>query len=101
MSKIKLCKPFDAADYLENEDDYALYLQSSFEEDPGDGSLIRSAILDIAKAKGMAEVAKESGLTREGLYKALGPAGNPKFGTITKILSALGIELRPIVVTQV
>lgn len=78
-----------------------MYLQSCFEDDPGDGSLIKSAILDIAKAKGMAEVARESGLTREGLYKALGPAGNPKFGTVTKILSALGIELRPIVAPQI
>lgn len=97
----KLCKPYDAVDFLESKEDYALYLQSCFEEDPGDGSLIKSAILDIAKAKGMVEVARESGLTREGLYKALGPAGNPKFGTVTKILSALGIELRPIVAPQI
>ena len=96
MNKIKLCKPYDPVDYLESKEDYALYLQSCFED-----SLIKSAILDIAKAKGMAEVARESGLTREGLYKALGPAGNPKFGTVTKILSALGIELRPIVAPQI
>ena len=101
MNEIKLCKPYDPVDYLESKEDYALYLQSCFAEDPGDGSLIKSSILDIAKAKGMAEVARESGLTREGLYKALGPAGNPKFGTVTKILSALGIELRPIVVQQI
>lgn len=96
MKRPKLCKPYDPVDYLESKEDFALYLQSCFEDDPGDGSLIKSALL-----KGMAEVARKSGLTREGLYKALGPAGNPKFGTVTKILSALGIELRPIVAPQI
>ena len=91
MKRPKLCKPYDPVDYLESKEDFALYLQSCFEDDPGDGSLIKSALLDIAKAKGMAEVAR----------KALGPAGNPKFGTVTKILSALGIELRPIVAPQI
>ena len=63
MKRPKLCKPYDPVDYLESKEDFALYLQSCFEDDPGDGSLIKSALLDIAKAKGMAEVARKSGLT--------------------------------------
>ena len=80
MNKIKLCKPYDPVDYLESKEDYALYLQSCFEDDPGDGSLIKSAILDIAKAKGMAEVARKSGLTEKVFIKRLARQGIPKFG---------------------
>lgn len=79
MNKIKLCKPYDAIDYLDSKEDYALYLQSCFENDPGDCSLIKSAILDIAQAKGLAEVARESGLAGDCLCKALGSEGRLEF----------------------
>lgn len=93
MSKTELGRAYDPTDYLTDKKDYILYLQACFEEDPGDGSLIRSAMLDIAKAQGMAEVARKSGLSREGLYKALSPEGNPGFTTISHILKALGLQL--------
>jgi probable addiction module antidote protein len=84
---------FDAADYLKNEDDARLYLDACFAEDPGDGSLIRAALSDIARAVGMTRLAHETGITREGLYKALSSNGNPEFSTILKVTRALGLKL--------
>ena len=63
---------FDSADYLKTPEDMAAYLDACFEEDPGDGSLIRAALNDIARAKGMTQIARDTGLGRESLYKALG-----------------------------
>ena len=97
MSKTKVCKPHDPIDYLESKEDYELYLKSCFESDPGDCSLIKSAILDIAQAKGMAEVARESDLTRECLCKALSSEESPEFERITQILSALGLSMSDLV----
>lgn len=71
----------------------ALYLDACIEEDPGDGSLIRAALGDIARAKGMSRFARDTGLAREGLYKALSAEGNPEFATIMKVIRALGIRL--------
>jgi len=71
----------------------ALYLEACFEEDPGDGSLIRVALGDIARARGMAQLAREAGLSREGLDKALSPEGNPEFSTVVKVIHALGLKL--------
>ena len=62
---------WDVADYLDTEEDMALYLDACLEDDPGDGSLIRIALGDIARARGMTQLAHDTGLTREGLYKAL------------------------------
>lgn len=84
---------WDVADYLSTEEDIAEYLNACIEEDPGDGSLIRAALGDIARAKGMMDLAKKTGLTREGLYKALSPRGNPSFSTILKVSRALGVDL--------
>jgi len=84
---------WDAADYLETEKDMALYLEACFDEDPGDGSLIRAALGDIARARGMSQLARDTGLTREGLYRALSAEGNPEFATVMKVIQALGIKL--------
>jgi probable addiction module antidote protein len=85
---------FDAAEYLENDEDMALYLDACMEDDPGDGSLVRVALGDIARARGMSQVAREAGISREGLYRALSESGNPEFGTILKVFRALGIRFR-------
>ncbi|MDV7210129.1 addiction module antidote protein [Azotobacter beijerinckii] len=85
--------PFDAADYLNTPEEMAAYLDACLEEDPGDGSLIRAALGDIARAKGMTQVARDAGLGRESLYKALSEQGNPEFATILKVTRALGIKL--------
>lgn len=89
---IKLTK-WNAVEHLKNGEDMALYLEASFEEDPGDGSLIRAALGDIARARGMAQLARDTGLTREGLYKALSKDGNPEFSTVVKVVHALGLKL--------
>ena len=84
---------WDAADDLKTEEDMSLYFEACFEEDPGDGSLIRAALGDIARARGMTQLAHDTGLTREGLYKALSAEGNPEFTTIMKVIKALGLKL--------
>lgn len=84
---------WDAADYLETEEDMALYLDACLDEDPGDGSLVRAALNDIARARGMSQLARDTGLTREGLYKALSASGNPEFSTVFKVIRALKIKL--------
>lgn len=84
---------YDPAEYLKTDEDAALYLDACLEEDPGDGSLVRGALNAIARARGMTHLAEETGLTREGLYKALSPAGNPEFSTILKVIKALKIQL--------
>lgn len=84
---------WDVTDYLNTEEDMALYLDACLEDDPGDGSLIRIALGDIARARGMTQLAHDTGLTREGLYKALSTEGNPAFSTIFKVIRALGVKL--------
>ena len=84
-------RPWDAADHLETQDDVVAYLEAAFEE--GDPSLIAAALGDIARAKGMSQLANETGMGRESLYKALSGEGNPSFATILKVTRALGIEL--------
>ena len=84
---------FDTVDYLKSPEDMAAYLDACFEEDPGDGSLIRAALNDIARAQGMTQIARDAGLGRESLYKALGSKGNPEFATIIKVMKALVLKL--------
>ena len=84
---------FDAAELLNTPEQIAAYLEACFEEDTGDGALIRAALNDIARAKGMTQVARDTGLGRESLYKALGSSGNPEFATIIKVMKALGLKL--------
>lgn len=84
---------YDTADYLKTDEDMALYLDACLEEDPGDGSLIRTALGSIARAKGMSQLARDTGISREGLYRALSVDGNPEFSTIMKVIRALGVKL--------
>ena len=84
---------WDSADYLKTEEDVELYFELCLQEDPGDGSLIRRALSSIARARGMSQLARDTGLAREGLYKALSPEGNPEFATVMKVIKALGLKL--------
>jgi len=83
--------PWDAAEHLETEEDMAAYLEAALEE--GDASLVAAALGDIARAKGMTAIARETGLGRESLYKALSPEGNPEFATVLKVVRSLGLRL--------
>lgn len=91
---MKSLKPFDAADYLDNEEVIAEYLNAALEDDNPDVFL--QAIADVAKARGMTQLAKDTGLGRESLYKALAPGAKPRYDTIRKLVRALGIELHAI-----
>lgn len=84
-------RPWDPAEHLETEEDMAAYLEAALEEN--DPALIVAALGDIARAKGMSQIAREAGLGRESLYKALSPTGNPEFATILKVVAALGLQL--------
>ncbi len=85
---------WDVTDHLHTEEDARLYLEAAFEEDLGDGRLIRAALSDIARARDMSQLAREVGMTREGLHKALSENGNPNFDTMMKIIRALGMRLQ-------
>lgn len=91
MAKTKT-RPWDVAEHLETDEDMAAYLEAALEE--GDAALVAAALGDIARAKGMALIAQETGLGRESLYKALSPEGNPEFATVLKVVRALGLRLR-------
>jgi probable addiction module antidote protein len=82
---------FDPAEYLKDEEDMAAYLTAILEEN--DPALLAAALGDIARARGMSEIAKASGLTREALYKALRPDAQPRFDTISRVCAALGVKL--------
>lgn len=84
---------FAAADYLDSPEAIQAYLEAAFET--SDTALIAAALGDVAKAKGMSSVADRSGLSRESLYRALSENGNPEFGTVLKVLSAVGVTLTP------
>ena len=84
--------PWDPAEHLETEEDMAAYLNVALEE--GALSLIMATLGDIARARRMATVARESGLGRESLYKSLSPDGNPEFATVLKVVQALGLRLQ-------
>ena len=85
---------WDVTEHLRTREDVHLYLEACADEDPGDGSLIRAALNDIARAQNMSLLAREIGMTREGLYKALSENGNPTFSTVMRITRALGMQLR-------
>ena len=84
--------PWDATEHLKTKKDLAAYLGAAIED--GDPVVISAAIGDIARAKGMSQIARETGLGRESLYKAPSPDGNPEFATILKVVRALGLKLR-------
>jgi len=83
--------PWDAADHLTDPESIAAYLDAALED--GDPELIKAALGDIARAKGMTEIAKATGMSRTSLYKALSPEGNPEFTTVVKVLQVMGLRL--------
>ncbi|AKH64252.1 MULTISPECIES: addiction module antidote protein [Photorhabdus] len=87
--KVKFSR-YDTADYLQTEEDIAAYLEAVMED--GDPSLIAAALGDIARARNISQLARDVGMSREGLYKALSGEGNPTFTTITKVANALGLR---------
>lgn len=90
MKKLET-RPWDPAEHLETEEDMAAYLEAALEA--GESKLVAAALGDIARAKGMAQIARDTGLGRESLYKALSAEGNPEFETVLKVLRALGLRL--------
>ncbi len=94
MGAIKLHK-WDSAEHLKTEEDMVLYLEACMEEAGDDAAFIAKALGNIARAKGMSQLAKDTGLGRESLYKTLSGEGNPSFGTVLKVMRALGIKLQP------
>lgn len=86
-------RPFDVAEYLRTPEEMAAYLEACIEESNGDAAFIAKALGDIARAKGMSQVAHDAGLSRESLYKALSGERNPSFETILKVIRALGLRL--------
>src|SRR6476659_6859759 len=85
--------PYDVAEHLRTPEEMAAYLDAWFDEAPDDAAGIARALGDIARAKGMTQVAKDAGLSRESLYRALSADGNPSFATILKVARALGVKL--------
>ena len=85
--------PYDVAEQLRTPEEMAAYLDAWLEEAPDDASGIARALGDIARAKGMTQVAKDAGLSRESLYRALSADGNPSFATVLKVARALGVKL--------
>lgn len=83
---------WDAAEHLETPEDMAAYLEAALED--GDPNLVVAALGDIARSKGMTNIASETGLGRESLYKALSINGNPQFATVLKVIQSLGLRLR-------
>ena len=88
---LRTTSPWDAADTLATKEDIAAYLDAVLED--GDPDLLKAALGDIARAKGMTEIAQAAGLGRTNLYKALSPDGNPEFATVARVLKVLGLRL--------
>lgn len=92
MGKVTLRK-WDVVEHLKTEEDMAAYLEAAIEEAGDDAAFIAKVLGDIARARGMSQLAKDTGLGRESLYKALSGEGNPSFATILKVTRALGLRL--------
>jgi probable addiction module antidote protein len=84
-------RPWDPSEHLQTEEDMVAYLDAALED--GDSALVAAALGDIARARGMTQIAREAGVGRESLYKALSPEGNPELATILKVVRALGWRL--------
>lgn len=92
MGTLKLRK-WDSAEYLKSDEDIVAYLEACMEEAGDNAAFIAKALGNVARARGMTQLAKETGVGRESLYKALSGEGNPSFGTILKVMHALGLRL--------
>lgn len=90
-TRVEATTRFEASDYLDTEERQVAYIAAALES--GDADFVRDALGLVARARGMSEVAKTAGLNRESLYKALGETGNPEFGTVMRIVGALGLTL--------
>ena len=86
--------PYDVAEHLRTREEMAAYLEASIEAAEGDAAFIAKALGDIARARGIAQVATDAGLSRESLYKALSGERSPTFETILRVVGALGLRLR-------
>jgi probable addiction module antidote protein len=84
-------RPWDPAEHLKTAEDVREYLAAAFED--GDPALIAAALGDVARARGMTEIAREAGLSREAMYKAFRPEGNPTLDTLARVIRALGLKL--------
>jgi probable addiction module antidote protein len=84
---------YDVAEHLRSSKEMAAYLEACFEESDGDATFVAKALGDIARAKGMTQIARDTGLSRESLYKALSGDRSPTFDTILKVMQALGLKL--------
>ncbi|QFY91080.1 putative addiction module antidote protein [Magnetovirga frankeli] len=88
--------PFDVADYLDNEETIAAYLTAALDDPDPDAFLV--AVKTVARARGMAQLAKDAGMERTSLYKALAPGAKPRYETVIKVVRALGVKLHADVV---
>ena len=94
MKRVKTkTSAYDVAEHLRTPEEMAAYLDAWLDEAPDDAAGIARALGDIARAKGMSQVAKDAGLSRESLYRALAQGGNPSFATVLKVARALGVRL--------
>lgn len=84
---------YDVAEHLRTPEEMAAYLEAAIEESEGDAAFVAKALGDIARAKGMTQIARDTGLSRESLYKALSGERNPEFSTVLKVVKALGLTL--------
>jgi probable addiction module antidote protein len=89
-AKTSASRPYDSAEYLDSDDAISAYIEEAMETD--DPAFIAHALGTIARARGMSKIAKKAGLSRESLYKALGPDGNPEFGTVIRVMHALVLK---------
>ena len=92
MTKIQTTR-YDVAEHLRTQEEMAAYLEACLEEADGDAAFVAKALGDIARAKGMAQVARDAGLSRESLYKALSGERSPGFDTLLTVMGALGLQL--------
>ncbi|MBK9216197.1 MAG: putative addiction module antidote protein [Chloracidobacterium sp.] len=92
MAKVKTTK-YDVAEYLNTPEEMAAYLEACIEEANGDAAFVAKALGNIARAKGMSEIARETGLSRESLYKSLSGERSPSFETVLKVVNALGLKI--------
>ena len=90
-------RPYDTAEYLDSEEAIAAYIDAVLEN--GDPALVAQALGTVARARGMSQIAREAGLSRESLYRALSAEGNPEFGTVLRVLKALGLRLTAVPIT--